>query len=186
MWKNSLHFLIFVSFCLTLCSGCATFMKIGEPLGAPSAGEAIVTFIQPFGVMMGGGGNVSLWDGETFIGDTYAGSIVQYKAAPGKHLFLAKAENWSYVSADLQSGKNYYIRVQSYIGVLQSRVALDPVQKGDEADIDEWMKDYKVYRLDKDAAAAYAEKMLPKVKEAIAELEKDNVKFEMLNPEDYR
>ncbi|MBN2383111.1 hypothetical protein JXQ70_09540 [bacterium] len=184
--RQATQFLVLITVSLLLCSGCASFMIAGEPLGAPSSAEAIVTFVAPHGVMMGGGGAVGLWDGENFIGQTYGGSIVQYKAAPGKHLFMGKAENWSYVSADLKPGKNYYIRVQTYIGVLQNRVALDPVQKGDEAEIEEWMKDYRVMSLDKNAAKEYIDSMLPKVKEAVTEFEKGSVKFEQLNPDDNR
>jgi hypothetical protein len=61
----------------------------------------VVTFVRE-SVWMGDGIHFYLWDGETFIGTLSAGTLVQYRVAPGPHVLMANSENWSYVKADLQ------------------------------------------------------------------------------------
>jgi hypothetical protein len=56
---------------------------------------------------------------------------VQYLAKQGEQLFLARAENWSDVKADLEAGKQYFIIGKVFSGVWRARVAFDPVTKGD-------------------------------------------------------
>ena len=75
------------------------------PAEPPDANHAVVTFMRPSS--FGGAIQFGIWDGENFVGILSAGSSIQYLAEPGEHLFLGRAENWSYVSAKLVGVKNY-------------------------------------------------------------------------------
>ncbi len=90
---------------------------------------ALVTFIRP--AFVGTAIQFRMWDSEKFIGHLSSQSYIQYKTTPGKHLFLARSENWSCVEAELEGGKSYFIIGKVRMGLLKARVALDPVNKGD-------------------------------------------------------
>ena len=88
-----------IAFCavLILLSGCvAAPMRPAQFNAKAEPTEAIVSFVRER-VYMGDGKHVYLWDGDTFIGTLSAGTLVQYRVAPGPHVFMASAENWSYV-----------------------------------------------------------------------------------------
>ncbi len=82
-------------------------------------------------------------DGDSFIGTLSAGTLVQYRVAPGPHVFMANSENWSYVKADLQPGKHYFIKANMFPGFATARSALTPVPNTDER-IKTWPTKLKV------------------------------------------
>src|SRR4051812_44122291 len=89
---------------LVFLGGCsAAPMRPAKFNATAESSQAIVTFVRE-SIWMGDGIHLYLWDGETFIGTLSAGTLVQYRVAPGPHVFMANSENWSYVKADLQPG----------------------------------------------------------------------------------
>lgn len=117
---------------MALLAGCAAApMRDATYQRDVDASHALVTFVRQ-SVWMGDGINVYLWDGDTFIGTLGAGTLVQYKAAPGPHIFMGNSENWSYVKADLKPGKHYVIKANMFPGVMTMRSALTPVENTDE------------------------------------------------------
>ena len=131
--KKSRLILIGICLMLVFLAGCkSSIMTMVQPVNVSSidGNTALVTFVRPssyapaiqFGV----------WDSETFVGIVSGKSYVQYRATPGEHLFLARAENWSCVEADLEVGKSYFIITAVRMGVLKARVSLEPVNKGDD------------------------------------------------------
>ena len=65
------------------------------------------------------------------------------RTTPGEHYFLARAENWSCVKANLAAGKQYVIKANPMMGVWKARVAFDPVTKADyekqAKDVQKWL-----------------------------------------------
>ena len=76
--------------------------------------------------------NFNIWDGEKVIGNSVAKGQFDYLADPGKHLFVAVAENKTFLDAELEAGKIYYILTQVKMGMWKARVGLVPVTKGSE------------------------------------------------------
>ena len=94
----------------------------------PTGGKAVVRFMRPSG--FGYAINFNIWDGEKVIGNSVAKSQFDYLADPGKHLFVAVAENQAFLEAELESGKTYYILTQVKMGAWKARVGLIAVNSG--------------------------------------------------------
>src|SRR5262245_49800642 len=115
-----------------LLAGCAQApTRPAKYVAKPDSSQAIVTFVRE-SVFVGDGSPVYIWDGDKFVGTLASHTLVQYRVAPGPHVFMAAAENWSYVKADLQAGKHYYIKANIFPGVLMSRFVLKPVPNDDK------------------------------------------------------
>src|SRR5438477_571760 len=66
-------------------------------------------------------------------GLSQAKTCFAYECDPGRHLFIAIAENKVAVDADLAAGKRYYIVTDSRMGAWRARVAMTPASKGSDA-----------------------------------------------------
>ena len=122
-------------------ASCGPPLMIGAaPVTTPPADYALVSFIRP--TMYGGAVDFDIWDSGRFIGKIRGANMVQYQAAPGDHIFIARSENTSAVKANLAAGKHYIILVNVFMGVMKARVAFDPVNKGDgnvdQGKVDHW------------------------------------------------
>lgn len=121
---------IFLALTISGCAG-SKMQKSQRMSLEPQSDKALVTFLRP-AIFFADGMDIEIWDTANFVGSLSAGTYVQYLAEPGPHVFMAEAENWSYVKADLQGGKHYYILGKMFPGILVARVAIDPVKKGSE------------------------------------------------------
>lgn len=170
---------------LTL-SGCASsvMQTVAQVPPESLSNKALVTFMRPS--YFGGAIQFGIWDSEKFVGVLSAGSYVQYLTEPGEHVFLARAENWSYVKADLQGGKRYYILGKVFPGVWKARVALDPVNNGDKeaANVDKWLADLTPTAVIPEKFDNYVTPRLEQVKTAAKEIDNGKVKYSVLMKED--
>lgn len=112
------------------CAGSSGYMKPSQGLLAPTEEKALVRFMRPSG--LGYAINFNIWDGERVIGNSVAKSQFDYLADPGKHLFVAVAENKTFLNAELETGKTYYILTEVRMGVWKARVGFVPVIRGSE------------------------------------------------------
>ena len=124
---------------LAMLQGCASVsMQPATLVTTVPADKALVTFVRP-SVFAGDGVGVDIWDGDHYIGGLNAGTLVQYMTTPGHHLFLGNTENWSYTEANLEPGKQYFIKANLFPGILYGRVALG-VPKNDDKRFATWLK----------------------------------------------
>lgn len=113
---------------LALMSGCtASSPYMSEPR-LPVANEAppnaaLVVFVRPSSY---GSGTVItiLNDQGAFLGDSVAETQFAVLVAPGRHLFLAWAENTAPLLCDLLPGRVYYVEVSPRMGFFSPRVQL--------------------------------------------------------------
>ena len=191
MYKLKIYFksviLVTGIFLLSGCGASSLMMKV-PPLGAPDNQHAMVTFLRP-AVFFGDAIRFGVWDSENFVGILARGSYVQYITKPGEHLFLARAENWSYVKADLEAGKHYFIFTRVFPGGWKARVAFDPITK--DYDLTKAQIDKLLSRLTPTAVIPekfddYARPRLSQVREAIDDYKAENVKYEVLEADDHR
>ena len=130
---------VFACIVVASLSSCASVpMQPAKFQATADDSYALVTFVRE-SVFMGDGIHLYLWDGETFVGTLSHGTLVQYHATPGPHVFMASSENWSYVKADLVAGKHYFIKANMFPGFATMRSAMVPVKNSD-ARIDQWPK----------------------------------------------
>jgi len=177
--------LLAATLAMLLLTGCGSSMMTRvSTIEKPDSGKALVTFFRPSA--FGGAIKFGAWDGDKFIGILTARSYVQYQAAPGRHLFMARAENWSYVEADLQAGRQYYVVARPMMGAWKARVALDPVSSSDynEDQINKWMKGLNPTAVIPETVEAYATPRKTQVGAAIKEFEEGRVNTMVLKPSD--
>ena len=112
------------------CAGTSNYMVKAEKPVENSKEKANVYFMRPSG--MGFAINFQIWDGDKFVGLSQAKSYFRYVCDPGKHLFIAIAENKTFVPAELEAGKRYYVVTGPRMGWIKARIGLTPVKKGSE------------------------------------------------------
>jgi hypothetical protein len=127
---------------------------------------------------------MDIWDGERFIGVLGSGTMVQYAAEPGEHLFLGNAENWSYTTANLLPGKRYFIKANVFPGLLFARFALGAVPKTDSR-IQEWLSTLTPMTALPADIQAYESKYQNRSRSAVSDFKAGKVtSFSELHPED--
>ena len=165
---------------LLLLAGCvAVPMRPAKYDATAEPSQATVTFVRE-SIYLGDGYHLYLWDGETFVGTLSAGTLVQYRVAPGPHVFMAASESWSYVKADLQAGKHYVIKANMIPGVMTMRSVLAPVKNTDER-IQTWPRKLKVMEVVPDKKDAYVQEQVPKVRTALQNFNDGKVGFAEMN-----
>jgi len=156
----------------------------------PPEGKAIVTFVRP--TMFGGAIQFGLWDADKFVGVLSAQSYVQYATQPGEHIFMARAENWSYVKANLEAGKEYYIIGKVFPGVWKARVALAPIKKADFAKpgetekVAKWLRELRPTAPVESLVESYSSPRLIQVRQSVEEFKKGKVDYGVLDVVDGR
>jgi len=191
--KTSKKFsVVVVLFMSILCSGCAGYSKYMKPtptLLQPTTDKALVRFMRPSG--FGFAINFNMLDGESVIGNSVAMSQFGYLAEPGKHLFIATAENKAFLEADLEAGETYYVITTVYSGVWSARVAFAAVNKGSEYwdKVRELEKSLKIVEPDSVSLKAWEDGNKEKIKALISQYEtkwKNAYQWPVLRPEDGR
>jgi hypothetical protein len=189
-YRNRRRILVSVSALLgfIVLAGCASSMM--QPVvrqRSPESSLALVTFLRPS--YFGGAIQFGVWDGDQFIGILEQGSYVQVLLPPGEHVFLARAENWSYVHADLEAGRQYFILAKVFPGIWKARVAYDPIRRGDpqtDSEIAQWLSELKPIGVIDAKVDAYTSPRLEQVRQAVADFRSGKVQCERLDAVDYR
>ncbi|MFC1523190.1 hypothetical protein ACFL6N_00220 [Thermodesulfobacteriota bacterium] len=170
---------------LLLVTGCSrSMMTRSDTIVQPDAGYALVTFVRQssFGQMI----KPVIWDRDKFVGILAARSYIQYKCPPGKHLFLAQAKNWAYITADLSAGKHYFIIAKAMPRIWEGRVALAPVKPDSASHLttDKWLQGLSAARVIPEKVNRYEKKHRFDVRRAIEQFEVGEVEFSILESTD--
>lgn len=191
--KMSKKFAVTISMLvLMFCSGCAgssMYMKSTPTLLRPTENKALVRFMRPSG--FGFAINFNMLDGENVIGNSVAMSQFGYLAEPGKHLFIATAENKVFLEADLEAGKTYYVITRVYPGAWYARVAFVAVNKGSEYwdKVKGWEESLKIIEHDNVALKKWEDGHKAQIKALASQYEtkwKNTYQWPVLRPEDGR
>ncbi len=153
----------------------------------PEADYALVTFVRSS--VMAFGVKVMIWDTETLVGELTPRKIIQYKAEPGTHLFLAKSGHWSYLTAHLSAGKHYVVTLNATPGGYTASIELTPAlpyeDKVSKTDVDGWLFGIEVQKPMSEYAEVYKVPYLSEVREAIKKYNDKRVDALTLNAGDY-
>ena len=107
----------------------------GEP--KLESGKAMVVFIRPAGY--GNGVASSLYEIEgarpRILGIMYYNERMAMQFAPGPHRFMAHGSNSTFLDADLQAGKTYYVFVRSEVGRWKASFTLVPLRSAEGGDL---------------------------------------------------
>ena len=160
----------------------------------PTTGGATVVFVRPSGYAAGI--KTTIFDERGgFLGDSLPESQFAATLPPGRHLFVAWAENTAALQADLTAGRTYYIEVAPRIGVFSARMhllAITPRSKS-WAKLPEWLRDSRPYEPDTSAGQAYlatrpddVKERLRRAQEAIRKYDAEDLALHTLSPDDGR
>jgi hypothetical protein len=173
---------------LFLLGGCASsMMQPVARLKPPTSSGALVTFLRPS--YFGGAIQFGVWDSDQFVGILEPGSYIQVRLPPGEHVFLARAENWSYVHADLEAGRQYFILAKVFPGIWKARVAYDPIRRDDpqtDKEIAQWLSGLKSIGVIDAKREAYIAPRIEQVRHAVADFKAGAVQSEQMDAVDYR
>lgn len=177
---------------LLFTSGCGSANRVmteAKLLSGPEQGKAMVTFIRPGWV--GGAITFGIWDSDNLVGVLAQGHSIQYQTVPGEHYFLARAENWSCVKANLAPNRHYVIKANPFMGVWKARVALDPMTKSDYEEqgklkqVQKWLVELKPAMPDPQKIEPFVQPRRRQVLEAKAMFRAEGGKYETLARQDY-
>lgn len=190
-WKTSvvLRILGLVVALPLLASGCgsSSIMTKTERITKPQQGQALVNFVRPS--FFGGAITFGIWDGNNLVGVLTSGKCIQYQTTPGEHYFLARAENWSCIKADLAPDKHYVIKANIFPGVWKGRVALDPVteadyKNGQTKDVTKWLTTLEPTMPDPLQRESYVQPRLVEVTEAKSRFQSGRGWYKILGQQD--
>jgi len=158
-------------------AGCSSAMKKTTLIEQADKEFAMVNIVRP-SLFRGDAMDYDLWDGARFVGVIEAGTIIQYKAKPGRHIFMANGRNWSYVKADLAAGKQYFLKatVLPYHGVI-----LGVADVKSEERIKEWLT-YQPKEIADEKREQYEKGKKDSAVEALKELDEGRAEFFELKP----
>jgi len=177
--KISLLFVV-----VLLVTGCSSpFMKPADFTLKPDGNHAVVNFLRPSS--FGGAIMFGIWDRTEFVGVVTAKNYVQYKAKPGNHFFMARAENWSGIKADVRAGKNYYILVEPRMGAWKARVNMSVLQPSDPR-LAKWMQKLKPITPIPEKRDGYVAERIDHVKKATKNFESGSVPHSVMKASDGR
>lgn len=103
----------------------------------PETGKAMVVFIRPAGY--GNGVASSLYEIENarprILGIMYYNERMAMQFASGAHRFMVHGSNSTFLDADLQAGKTYYVFVRSEVGRWKASFTLVPLRAAEGGDL---------------------------------------------------
>ncbi len=147
---------------------------------------AVVNFVRSS--IMALGVKALIWDGETLVGELAPRKYIQYKATPGKHLFMAKSEQWMYLNANLAAGKQYVVKAEAEPGGYSAVIELKPVlpfeKEYSKTDVDGWFFNLSPQKPLAGYADVYKAPFLADVRKAVKNYEDGRAQYITLNPGD--
>ncbi|MFD2037686.1 hypothetical protein ACFSKL_23025 [Belliella marina] len=118
------------AFLMVIIGFSMTIKGYSQTLQTPSEGKSLVYFVRSNGT--GALINFKFFDGEKYLGKFNGVKYFIYECDPGEHVFWASSENRSFVEAELESGKVYFMEVRPTPGAIKSAVKLVPISPDNE------------------------------------------------------
>ena len=157
--------------------------------------KALVTFLMSSTLTSFGSSGQSItpvefdiWEKDRFIGALSKKTYFQYVTDPGEHLFIARGGNWSFVKANLDAGKRYYIFVNLYPSFMRRHgVVFQPVKKEDKeliSEIPEYLSELKAMSVIGTKHKEYERNKVEEIKNEIKIFETTEYGFSSLEPQD--
>lgn len=125
--------------------GYSTMMNSKE-LNEPDSNHAVINFVMPKGlpneVPFG------IWSQNGYEGSLKGGDYFQISVKPGKHTFISKFAHYSIVEADVEAGKEYFIKLHFGLGWDKAHFKMSPLDIRDDTTINNWKTSLTFKKLD--------------------------------------
>ena len=112
------------------CSDPLIMVPLEEPSAPPGKEEAKVVVYRPS--FRNATKPYAFFDDEELLGFSESGAWFEVRCSPGEHFFYLRGVNDCAVSAKLEGGKTYYLRVDSVPEPLRLQLKLVPIVAGME------------------------------------------------------
>ncbi len=171
-----------------VCLSCGPkLMRETTPDRGMEEGKALVTFVRA--TWYGGNIEFELWDRESFVGLIEWKQYIQVAVPQGEHVFLCKADNWSYVKANLEAGKKYFVLVnvslQNGKPIARLKAVTKEQSEWGQAEIDYWLANLTPVTTIPEALPPWVAKRLPEIRQALPQGAFADIQAEELTPEDH-
>lgn len=108
---------------------------------APSPDKATVVFLRP--AFTGYAITAAVYEDDRFAGIVMRNARLTVELSPGQHRFMVISEAADFLDADVEAGKEYFVKVAPRMGVWRARFSLYPITPtgGEWKDLPEWLAD---------------------------------------------
>jgi hypothetical protein len=180
-------------FVIGTLSGCASPLMKPTQVINPSSDYAVVNFLRPSWIV--GRIDFWVWDKYDLVGVLTPNKYIQYKAAPGDHIFIVNAFDSVAIKANVQAGKSYYVRATSRVSWAGFTGVSLEVLKPDDKRIEDWMASLKPIALDTTRWDVEVKKCESNTtctmqknwhQDIVTGVQNDKIAFLLMNPEDGR
>jgi hypothetical protein len=168
---------------LALLCGCAANSQymVEQPRQALVAppDSAVIVFVRPSS--LGFAIKTTILDEQGhFLGDSMAKSHFAVTVPPGRHMFIAWAENTGVLVADVAAGKVYFVEVAPRMGWWSARMHLFAISPRSEswAERESWMTETREFASDRNAGQLYLNGRWDEVSRRIADAQKNAAEFQ--------
>lgn len=104
---------------------CFVMRSEGQSVEPAPSDKAVIYFVRASSLAFAI--DFTYYDSTRVIGKFNGPDYMRYTCNPGRHLFWASSENQSFVEAEVEAGKVYFIEAVVQMGTLKAAVDLDPV-----------------------------------------------------------
>lgn len=148
-------------------NGCVSVpIQDTELLETPPEGSALVTFVRtkayPSAAYL-----YELYDGDEFIGPIRSGSLAQYVAQPGEHLFMGRTPLWSFLEAELLPDKHYFVLVHTFPVPFGQKIIFSGVWARSDDKLNDWLTELTPVSIPEDKYLSHVEKRSKKAREVM-------------------
>jgi len=149
----------------------------------PAQGKALIYFVRT--QKLGFAVKVKLYADGKLSGLIMSKTYIPVEVDPGKHEFIAAAENAGFLEAELAADRIYYVQVAIHMGAVKARTHFEVIRPGSEA-MKEMLKTQKDLRAitTTDEGLQWANEEDPDIQAVIAKFREKGEEFEHLKAED--
>jgi hypothetical protein len=149
----------------------------------PAPGKAMIYFVRS--TTLGSAVKVKLYADGKFLGLVMSQTFIAYECDPGKHEFIAAAENAGFLEADLAADRVYLVEVAIHMGAWKARTHFETARAGSDAlrDIEDELPNVHPVQTTAEGRAWVAERQA-KFDETIRKFRDKGEEFEALKPGD--
>lgn len=189
-WKTCVLALLFaaVNAATPLAAVASDLYKVNEakPIYStpkPAPGKAVIYFARP--QSLGYAVKVKLYADGKFLGLIMSETFIAYECEPGKHEFIAAAENAGFLEAEVLADRIYLVQVAIHMGAWKARTHFETARPGTDAmkEITEKTADLHPIETTPEGVK-WAEERQEKFRKTIKKFRDKGEEFEYLKPED--
>jgi uncharacterized protein DUF2846 len=149
----------------------------------PAPGKALIYLVRT--QKLGFAVKVKIYADGKLAGLIMSKTYIAVEVDPGKHEFIAAAENAGFLEAEVAADKIYFVQVAIHMGAVKARTHFEVIRPGSEA-MKDLLKTHQSLRAitTTDEGLQWVNEEDPDIQAVIAKFREKGEEFEYLKPED--